>query len=195
LQAVATSASQPTDKPGHNQGRQALLDAAITVVAQRGLRGLTYRAVAKAARLSYGLVSHHFGSRDALISEALASTVDTLERATIDRPGGIEDFAGELAAFISENEDLLAFQYELTMEARRRPELSPDIQKMYTDVLETMRTRFGEFGLPDDEAFTWFALAAIDGMILQQVVFGREEQTRASVRMLQEVIAQRRAAA
>lgn len=190
---MATSLAGDGEKPGHNQGRQALLDAVISVVAQRGLRGLTYRAVAKAARLSYGLVSHHFGSRDALISEALASTVQTLELATIDRPGELEDFATELAAFISQSEDLLAFQYELTMEARRRPELSPDIEKMYTDVLRTLRTRLVEFGLADDEAFAWFALAAIDGMILQQLVFDREDQTERSVRILQELIARRRA--
>jgi AcrR family transcriptional regulator len=184
-------------KPAHNAGRQALLDAVTAIVAQRGLRGLTYRAVAEEAGLSYGLVSHHFGSRDALISEALSSTVDSLERATIDRPGELEDFATELAGFIAQSEDLLAFQYELTMEARRRPELSSDIEKMYTDVFDTIRARIGDFGAAaggDDDALAWFALAAIDGMILQQLVFDRDDRTRDGVRILQELIAARRVA-
>jgi DNA-binding transcriptional regulator YbjK len=39
----------PGDKPRYGEGRRALLDAAIRVVARQGLRGLTYRAVGKEA--------------------------------------------------------------------------------------------------------------------------------------------------
>lgn len=190
---MGAKASEPAGRPGHNEGRRALTDAAISVVAEVGLRGLTYRAVAKAARVSYGLVSHHFGSRDALISEALASTIDDIERATFDRARSLEDFADEWPSFIAEHQDLLAFQYDLTMEARRRPELMPDIQKMYGQVFATIQARLSEFGVVGDdeegEAIARFATAALDGMILQQMAFGDPAQTERSIKLLQRVLA------
>src|SRR3954469_5294473 len=57
--------------PGHGERRAALLSAAVRVLDRDGMRGLTYRAVAQEAGVSHGLVRHHFGSRDALIHEAV----------------------------------------------------------------------------------------------------------------------------
>ena len=62
---------------------------------------------------------------------------------------------------------------------------------MYTDFLETMRARIREFGVPNDEPFTWFALAAIDGMILQQSSSAATQMLAVS-RHLQEVLAWQR---
>jgi AcrR family transcriptional regulator len=168
------------------------MNAAIKIVGERGLRGLTYRAVAQAAGVTHALVTHHFGSRETLISETLAASVRSVEHAAFDTGEELEDFAADLPTFIADEEDLLAFQYELTMEARRQPELNPDIKKMYTDVLERIEERLAAFGCPEDEAFARVVLAAIDGMILQQIVFGREDQTAEGVRVLQELIAERR---
>src|SRR5690349_11387552 len=65
------SAGAARSGPGYGEGRQALLDAAVHVVATRGLRHLTYRAVAQRAGVAHGLVAHHFGTRDALLAAAL----------------------------------------------------------------------------------------------------------------------------
>ncbi|WP_416979825.1 TetR family transcriptional regulator [Streptomyces sp. T028] len=46
---------------GYGEGRDALLIAAVRVVARDGLRKLTYRAVAAEAGVTHGLVAHHFG--------------------------------------------------------------------------------------------------------------------------------------
>jgi AcrR family transcriptional regulator len=59
----------------YGNGRRALLDATVRVVARKGLRGLTYREVAAEAGVTYGLVHHHFGSRDALVQESLKHAV------------------------------------------------------------------------------------------------------------------------
>ncbi len=55
----------------YGDGREALLAAVVHVVADRGLRGLTYRAVAEHAGVNNTLISHHFGSRDALLEAAM----------------------------------------------------------------------------------------------------------------------------
>ena len=52
-------------------GREALLVATVHVVARKGLRGLTFRAVAEHAGVNNSLVAHHFGTRDSLIKAAL----------------------------------------------------------------------------------------------------------------------------
>ncbi len=59
------------EAPRYGEGRSALLAAAVHVGATRGLRHLTYRSVAAEAGVAPGLVAHHFGTRDALIEEAL----------------------------------------------------------------------------------------------------------------------------
>jgi AcrR family transcriptional regulator len=75
-------------RPGYGEGRTALLDAAISVVSDRGLRGLTIRSVASEAGVTHGLVRHHFGSRDALIEATLVRSVELAiaRRQAIKRP-------------------------------------------------------------------------------------------------------------
>jgi AcrR family transcriptional regulator len=48
--------------------REALLDAAITVLGERGIHALTHRSVDAAAGLSAGSTSNHFRTRDALLN-------------------------------------------------------------------------------------------------------------------------------
>src|SRR6266487_2562015 len=47
--------------------REELLDAAITVLGERGIHALTHRAVDTAAGLPAGSTSNHFRTRDALL--------------------------------------------------------------------------------------------------------------------------------
>jgi AcrR family transcriptional regulator len=60
--------------------REALLDAAITVLGERGIHALTHRAVDTAAGLPAGSTSNHFRTRDALL-EAVVERFAARERA------------------------------------------------------------------------------------------------------------------
>lgn len=73
---VSVEAGSKQRTSAFGAGRQALIEATITVVARAGLRNLTYRAVAKEAGVAHGLVAHHFGSRQALIEAALQHALD-----------------------------------------------------------------------------------------------------------------------
>ena len=66
---MMNSASSRTVQYGG--GREALLEATVRVVARAGLRKVTNRVVAEEAGVTHGLVSHHFGTRDALLRETL----------------------------------------------------------------------------------------------------------------------------
>src|SRR4051812_25531287 len=111
-------------RPQYGSGREALLDAAITVVARRGLRYLTYRSVAAEAGVTHGLVAHHFGSRDALLTAALQHSVQRSIDVTALRTdsGTPDDFVRGFAKMVERDPDLHAFQYEVLLEARRSPE-------------------------------------------------------------------------
>ena len=52
--------------------RRALIDAAVRVLARDGAGGASVRAIAAEAGVSPGLVTHHFGSVDALIAATYA---------------------------------------------------------------------------------------------------------------------------
>ena len=131
--ANAQRYARPHGTAETRRGAEALLRATVHVVAREGLRGLTYRAVAEEAGVANTLVAHHFGTRDALLQAALewaaeqSIGVSLLEPAT----GRLEDFAAGLADLVAEDADMQAFQYELSLEGRRRPELRPAVQRMY----------------------------------------------------------------
>jgi AcrR family transcriptional regulator len=70
--------------------REELLDAAITVLGERGIHALTHRAVDAAAELPAGSTSNHFRTRDALL-DAVVERFAARERANW------EDLAARLA--------------------------------------------------------------------------------------------------
>lgn len=69
--------------------RSALLDATITVIARRGVRGLRVQEVAAEAGVSVPLLYHYFGSREGLLTAALAAVDARADRYSTQavRPG------------------------------------------------------------------------------------------------------------
>ena len=86
--------------------RRSLLDAAVAVIAQKGLIGTTINSIATEVECSYGVVSFHFNSKEGIILAALDYLVDdydhTLMRET-DKPADRlknmmeSDFSGKVA--------------------------------------------------------------------------------------------------
>jgi AcrR family transcriptional regulator len=174
----------------YGEGRSALLAAAVRVVAERGLRHLTYRAVAQEAGVTHGLVTHHFGTRDALIHAALEySLQNSIPAITADPGTGRLDslFAG-LAELVQGDPGSQAFQYELILEARRRPELLPHVEEIYAAYHEVLRGELELAGIDSDDAFVHLVFSALEGLVFQQTALGRPEATRASLERLRELL-------
>lgn len=154
-------------------GRAALLRATISVVAEGGLRALTYREVATRAGVSHGLVRHHFGSRDQLIAAALEFAIAESLRETsmTDGPADAADFAAGIESLAARSTDAQAFQYELLLESRRRPQLREHVERYYETYRVATRRRLTELGVHDEELIEaiWFAL---DGLVLKQLTLG-----------------------
>jgi AcrR family transcriptional regulator len=171
----------------YGEGREALLNAAVRVVARGGLRKLTYRAVAQEAGTTHGLVVHHFGSRDALIEEALAHAIRSSVSTSALEPGTgkVADFAGGVSDMVTAGPDIQAFQYELLLEARRRPELLPQIRALYDDYFAATERELSRM-LPAGagRTLTRLVFAALYGLVLHQLVFGEPGTTDAAIEEL-----------
>lgn len=182
------SAADPV-RVSYGAGREALLKAAITVVAQGGLRSLTYRSVAAEAGVAHGLVRHHFGSRDALIEQALrysiAVSIDTtsLESTT----GRIDDLARDLATSVAADPDSEAFQYELILEARRRPELSHYVKLIYEAYRGSTRRTLQAAGLTDPDLAD-LVFVTLDGLVFQQIALGDADATERGLTQLRRLL-------
>lgn len=190
LRPVPAPAEIP--RPPYRQGRGALLDAASRVIAARGFRGLTYRAVAEEAGVTHGLVSYHFGSRDRLIHETIHHVSEqAIEDSGIAPTSGrLEDFAGRLAELVSTAPEGQAVQFELALEARRREELLPEIRALYVRYVELVEQTLADLGVdPDrDPALARLVFAAIDGLTLQQLIFDRPDETDAALARLRQLL-------
>ena len=98
------------------------------------MRGLTYRSVAEAAGVNNTLVAHHFGSRDALIAAALDWAAEQSISASKLReaaPRSATRSRTSLLELLLTEPELQVFQYEMILEARRRPELSEAVASLY----------------------------------------------------------------
>ncbi|MER6350895.1 TetR family transcriptional regulator [Streptomyces sp. NPDC001634] len=189
--ADAPKSRRPRKRVHYGEGREALLNAAVRVVARGGLRRLTYRAVAEEAGVTHGLVVHHFGSRDALIEEALAHTIRTSLSTSALEPGTgkVADFSTGLSDMVTADPDTQAFQYELLLESRRRPELLPQLRALYDEYFDATRRELSRM-LPDaaDRALTRLVFAALDGLVLHQLVFGEPDVTDAALEKLRSLL-------
>ena len=159
------------DAVNEHSGRTSLLKATITVVARGGLRSLTYRAVAAEAGVSHGLVRYHFGTRDQLIAESLDYSIDRSLRASNMHAQVLtpHDFADGLETLASRGGDIHAFQYELLLESRRRPELRPLAERHYSAYRDAIAQQLARLGVADEELveLIWYAL---DGIVFKQLV-------------------------
>jgi AcrR family transcriptional regulator len=192
VKPVSDPVTDPTSalEPSRADTRSALLDAAMQVVAERGLRGLTHRAVATAAGVTHGLVRHYFGTVDALLLEALATQVERdIEAAPPRLSGPLDRLADHVPQRVADTEPDQAFQYEVSLESRRRPELSEHVQRSYAAYTGAMRERLTRAGLPDDPDLARVVFAAVDGLALQQVLFASPEQTEAGLVALRRMLA------
>ncbi|WP_395656189.1 TetR/AcrR family transcriptional regulator [Nocardioides sp.] len=124
--------------------RRQLLDAAQSVLADGGLKGLTHRAVDRRAGLPEGSCSAYLRTRQALqaalaehVAGQLLADVDRLadRMRDADEPDGV-DAALELFQRWLDQRELLVARLELTMAATRDPGLA--------QVLETHRVRLVE---------------------------------------------------
>ncbi|GAB2995396.1 TetR family transcriptional regulator [Amycolatopsis acidiphila] len=116
--------------PNDPERRIRIARAAIQVVAERGIDGLTHRAVAAAAGVPLGSTTYHFATLDDLLEvalhEAAANNVRVLREWEENLPPDT-DFAAALSelvmSYLHEQYPQTVVEYDLYVAALRRPRL------------------------------------------------------------------------
>lgn len=170
--------SESARKPlNYGDGREALLDASVRVVARGGLRALTYRNVAAEAGVAHGLVRHYFGNRDVLVKEALEhATRESLSESGIEEEiSSIDDFSKDLVKWVRDDPEQQIFQYELILQSVRQREMQPAVKQLHQDYRNAMRAQLQGLGFGDDPDLANIIFAALDGLVFEQVALGDED--------------------
>ncbi|MET3934254.1 TetR family transcriptional regulator [Arthrobacter sp. OAP107] len=167
----------------YGDGRDALLAAVIDVVAEKGLRGVTYRSVAARAGVNHTLITHHFGSIEGLLAATLEWAVQrSIEETGLARVADFDEkFADALLASVSSEPELQLFQFEMLLEARRKPELKALLDRLYDNYISTVETALRGRSLDTDDELSRAIFAALDGLMLQFLTFGNPAKIRSAV--------------
>ena len=124
--------------PANPERRAQILDAAIDILADTGVGGLTHRQVDERANMPAGTTSNYFRTRQALLEATAARTVDLhWQRAgalqsTVGpmTPAGVKALITRMLALDEHARRFTLARFELFLEGTRRPELQPFLKEL-----------------------------------------------------------------
>jgi len=162
-----------------NTTREDLLaDAGLAILAESGLRGVTHRAVDRAAGLAEGSCSNCFRTRDELIL-ALGKRIyvrltpddDYLEARSADSPTRAQwvRLMVELLERVRAEPELHLALLELRLEATRRPELVGPLSAIVAESLDADMRFHTSSGLPGGRHEIVLMHLAIGGLVTEML--------------------------
>ncbi|MER7578691.1 TetR family transcriptional regulator C-terminal domain-containing protein [Kitasatospora sp. NPDC097691] len=172
------------EEQGRPDRRTVLADAAIGVLADLGVRGLTHRAVDAAAGLPAGTTSAYLRTRQALLT-ALVRRLVELDQGELQTMGELVpvrsvaelvDGIGELMRhrLSGEGRRRSLARYACAVESVRDPELREILVPRENAGRAAVRAFLAERGVPDPDGRTGTLLACIDGLVFDRLVGGGE---------------------
>jgi DNA-binding transcriptional regulator YbjK len=152
--------------------RRRIIDAAIRVVGEKGLAGLSHRSVAAEADVPLGSTTYHFKTLDELMVAALRQANEGFAK-VVAAHGALEDTGGDLAAdlarilgeWLGGDRTGVELEYELYLAALRRPALRPVAAEWCEDLAERLARR-------TDPVTARALVALMDGICLQVLLTG-----------------------
>lgn len=176
-----TSPLRQLGQPGRPGTREALLDAVDALSAEQGWGSCSLKAVATRAGLTTGAVYSTFGSRGALLVEAMVRrtpTLATLSPDALDLATAVSSYAREYFTLATgeEGEALVLGQLELLQVSARDRNLMESMRHSYNHYIETL-ARDLESRAPDGlpasaREIAHRLLATLQGLTLQRCTFG-----------------------
>ncbi|SNT59451.1 regulatory protein, tetR family [Asanoa hainanensis] len=158
--------------------RTALLDAAISVLAGDGSRGLTFRAVDTAAGVPTGTASNYFANRDDLIAQVAQRTRERLTphesevastmRAPLTREL-VTLLMHQLLDRLRRDRPTYLAMLELRLEATRRPELRAVLVDVFSQNLRESIKFHLDADLPGDESTVVLLYLAMSGLLIDDL--------------------------
>jgi len=167
----------PIDRiePPTQPRREALVDAALRVLAREGPRGVSHRAVAAEAALPLAATTYYFTSKEELLAEALrrvaGDETDRLQALTEQLThADLRSSGGALGAraLIAEYGSML-LKFEIYLEAARRPELQASCAAWIDGFRAVAEAILRAAGAGEPERGARILVATIDGLMVQQL--------------------------
>ncbi|WP_083751941.1 TetR/AcrR family transcriptional regulator [Saccharothrix sp. ALI-22-I] len=155
----------------------ALADAAIHVVATKGMRGLTHRAVDAQAGVPMGSTSAYFRTRKALV-EGLVQRLVEVETAEVDAAGAdvpldpdrlAESLAHVLDQWMTTGRERTLARYACLLEATHHPELRGILAHGERPRAQA-RALLAALGAEDPERQSREVVAFVDGLLFDRLV-------------------------
>ena len=156
--------------------RTEILDAALRVLAEHGMRGLTHRAVDAAAGIAPGSTSYYFRSRSALVEGCVARLVEIDQAApeVVAAPSmDLVDAAVAVAvAMATTGRHRTLARYELSVAGAREPHLRAALV-VGGDAIRAFAARtLAAEGAADPAAAADEIAALLDGLVFTALVRG-----------------------
>ncbi|WP_410643803.1 TetR/AcrR family transcriptional regulator [Amycolatopsis sp. lyj-346] len=117
-----------TQQERREQAEAALLAAAAELVVEQGVRSLTLARVGERAGYSRGIVTHHFGGKQALVERLARATQAGFVPGLDDLPPGLDRLLRLIDGYLGELGRIGAFNRAFLLlwaEAATQPELAP----------------------------------------------------------------------
>ncbi|MEQ0562182.1 TetR/AcrR family transcriptional regulator [Amycolatopsis sp. NEAU-NG30] len=160
---------------------EVIADAAIQVIATDGMRGLTHRAVDRAAGLPQGSTSYYARTRAALLELTIARII-ALDRVVPPAPGGpAESVARYVFEAITTGRTRMLARYEFALEATRRPELRAAYDEGGLLIRRQAAEMLAEAGSPDPQRHAGLIVDWMEGTIFGALAGSSPEPTLESL--------------
>jgi len=146
--------------------REALLEAAIVCLRERGFGGTRARDLASTAGVSLGAIRYHFGSTEALLNEAVAESARRWIHSSLSAGvAGIQAVATNLYDVFDQNRALLVGFVEAFAHAQRSDAARQQLAQAYDEFRRAIASVLPQG--PDTEAMASILMALVDGLMLQ----------------------------
>lgn len=175
--------------------RELLLRATVSVIAERGIAGVTHRAVAAVADVPVASTTYFFDSLESMIGEAVMYAMEN-------EFARLQEFRGRLTAegvpaaaaidgFIELIQDAAPdatiAQFEMYLFASRHPALQPHVERILDETRSIAREILSVNGVRDPDAAAT-VVAVIDGFALHRIAHSEVGHFRSLARALRALL-------
>ncbi|TCO64895.1 TetR/AcrR family transcriptional regulator [Actinocrispum wychmicini] len=189
--------------PKGERRRQALVEAAAALFAERGFDAIRHRAVAERAGLPLASTTYYFDSLDELVTAAVAHYaqfeldrgraqleelatrhrgVDTLVELVLDQLLGALPESGDAEAVL--------LRYERLVATGRRPYLRPLMRTLAVQLHELLTEIFARSGMPITTERLEQVVALVDGTVVNALIEIHSDPRATARRMLRKFLAE-----
>lgn len=170
--------------------RDHLLQAVIDIAGEQGRHAVTHRSVAARADVTHGLVRHYFGTRDAMIAQALERAMQTDISHVALSTGDVGTFGDGLVDTPEQTWKRRVLQFEVVLDAIRGTGDAALAASLYARYEGEIGQTFDQLGIDDpDGSWRVLVFAALDGLALQHGLFRDAARTESALSRLRALLA------